>query len=145
MTSKTRFRVSALTTPGKTTNSMALSTIVRLDFEAGSRYNRVPKSKIYSKIRENVEKTYGKKNRDNFDFTRKIENCTIFKGLTRSGSVSIRWSKARSWRNIWSTIVIISSVMSPGVTGQRSGTWKLYSLKSGFWIFKIIHLAARQY
>ena len=61
MTSKTRFRVSALTTPGKTTNSMALSTIVRLDFEAGSRYNRVPKSKIHSKIRENVEKTYGKK------------------------------------------------------------------------------------
>ena len=61
MTSKTRFRVSALTTPGKTTNSMALSTIVRLDFEAGSRYNRVPKSKIHSKIRKNVEKTYGKK------------------------------------------------------------------------------------
>ena len=48
MTSKTRFRVSALTTPGKTTYSMALSTIVRLDFVAGSRYRRVPKNTKFS-------------------------------------------------------------------------------------------------
>jgi hypothetical protein len=39
---KTLFLVSALTTPGKTTYSMALRMILRLDLDAGSRYKRVP-------------------------------------------------------------------------------------------------------
>ena len=42
MTSRTASLVSWLTTPGKTTYSTAFRMIVRFDFEAGSRYSRVP-------------------------------------------------------------------------------------------------------
>ena len=50
MTSRTLFLVSALTTPGKTTYSMAFNMMVRLDLEAGSRYSRVPE--IHKKTKE---------------------------------------------------------------------------------------------
>ena len=50
MTSRTLFLVSALTTPGKTTCSMAFNMMVRLDLEAGSRYSRVPE--IHKKTKE---------------------------------------------------------------------------------------------
>ena len=42
MTSRTASLVSWLTTPGKTTYSTAFRMIVRFDFDAGSRYSRVP-------------------------------------------------------------------------------------------------------
>ena len=58
MTSRTLFLVSALTTPGKTTYSMAFNMMVRLDLEAGSRYSRVPE---FHKKTEGIKKKNEKK------------------------------------------------------------------------------------